>query len=94
MALSTCHPQIFKLLSQDAMKALKAYNTEAINRFQQRKVHNTEVVEIPQHDPPEPSVPDHGPSDLPESDLAIPDDLNLDFVNSQCHSSEDLDHAL
>ena len=26
-------PQIYKLLSQDAMKALKAYNTEAINRF-------------------------------------------------------------
>ena len=34
-------PQIYKLLSQDAMKALKAYNTEAINRFHQRKIHNT-----------------------------------------------------
>ena len=56
------------------MKALKAYNTEAINRFHQRKVHNTEVVEIPQDHPPEPSVPDPGPSDLPESDLNIPDD--------------------
>ena len=32
-------PQIYKLLSQDAMKALKAYNTEAITRFHQRKVH-------------------------------------------------------
>ena len=53
-------PQIFKLLSQDAMKALKADNTEAINRFHQRKVHNTEVVEIPQDDPPEPSVLDTG----------------------------------
>ena len=67
-------PQNFKLLSQDAMKALKAYNTEASNRFHQRKVHNTEVVEIPQDDPPEPSVPDNGPSELPEKDLAIPDD--------------------
>ena len=38
-------PQIFKLLSQDTMKALKVYNTDAINRFQQKKVHNTEVVE-------------------------------------------------
>ena len=28
-------PQIFKLLNQDAMKALKAYNTEATNRFHQ-----------------------------------------------------------
>ena len=42
-------PQIYKLLSQDAMKALKAYNnTEAINRFPQRKVHNTEIGETPQ----------------------------------------------
>ena len=44
-------PQIYKLLSQDAMKALKAYITEAINRFHQRKVHNTEIVETPQDDP-------------------------------------------
>ena len=50
-------PQIFKLLSQDAMKALKAYNSEAINRFHQRKVHNTEIVETPQDDLPEPYVP-------------------------------------
>ena len=41
-------PQIFKLLSPDAMKALKAFNTEAINRFHQRKVYNTKVVEHPQ----------------------------------------------
>ena len=76
------------------MKALKAYNTETINRFHQRKVHNTEVVEIPQDDPTEPPVPDNGPSDLPESDLDIPDNPILDFVNSQCHNSEDLDQAL
>ena len=40
-------PQIYKLLSQDAMKTLKAYNTEAIKWFHQRKVHNTENVEYP-----------------------------------------------
>ena len=40
-------PQIYKLLSQDAMKALKAYNTEAINRFHQRKVHSTELWKHP-----------------------------------------------
>ena len=34
------------------MKALRAYNTEAINRFHQRKVHNTEIVETPQDDHP------------------------------------------
>ena len=65
-----------------------------MNRFHQRKVHNTEVVEIPQDDPSEPSVHDTGSSDLPESDLAIPNDPILDFVNSQYHSSEDLDQAL
>ena len=87
-------PQIYKLLSQDAMKAMKAYNTEAINRFHQRKVHNTEIGESPQNDLPEPSVPENDPPDLPESDLDIPVDPILDFVNSQCHSSQDLDQAL
>ena len=90
-------PQIYKLLSQDAMKALKAlkaYNTEAINRFHQRKVHNTEIVERRQGEPPGPPVLENDLPDLPESDLNIPDDPILDFVNSQCHSSEDLDQAL
>ena len=76
------------------MKALKTYNTEAMSRFHQRKVHNTEIVETPQNDLPEPPVPENDPPDLPESDLDIPDDPILDFVNSQCHSSEDLDQAL
>ena len=87
-------PQIYKLLSQDAMKALKASNTKAINRFHQRKVHNTEIVETSQNDTPGPPVPENDPPDLPESDLDIPDVPILDFVNSQCHSSEDLDQAL
>ena len=47
----------------------------------------------PQNDLPEPSVPENDSPDLPESDLDIPDDPILDFVNSQCHSSEDLDQA-
>ena len=76
------------------MKALKAYNTEAINRFHQRQVHNTEVVKIPQDNPPEPLVPDNGPSKLPKSDLDVTDDPILDFTNSQCNNSEDLDQAL
>ena len=76
------------------MKTLKAYNTEAINRFHQRKVHNTEIVETPLDDLREPPVPENDPPDLPESDLDIPDDPILDFVNSQCHSSKDLDQAL
>ena len=72
-------PQIYKLLSQDEMKALKAYNTVAINRFHQRKVHNTEIVETPQDDPPGPPVPENGLPDLPESDLDIPDDQILEL---------------
>ena len=87
-------PQIYRLLSEDALKALKAYNTEAISRFHKRKVHNTEIVEEPQDDPPGPPVSENDLTDLPESDLNIPDDPILDFVNSQCHSSEDLDQAL
>ena len=76
------------------MKALKAYNTEAITRFHKRKVHNTEIVEAHQDDPPGPPVPEKDLTDLPDSDLDIPDDPILDIVNSQCHSSEDLDQAL
>ena len=67
---------------------------EAITRFHKRKVHNTEIVETPQDEPPGPPVPENDLPDLPESDLDIPDDPILDFVNSQCHSSEDLDQAL
>ena len=52
-------PQICKMLSQDAMKALKAYNTDIINRFHQRKVHNTEIVETPQDDPHESPEPEN-----------------------------------
>ena len=87
-------PQIYRLLSEDALKALKAYNTEAISRFHKRKVHNTEIVEEHQDDPPGPPVSENDLPHLPESDLNIPDDPILDFVNSQCHSSEDLDQAL
>ena len=76
------------------MKALKAYSTEAIISFHQGKVYNIEVVEIPQDDPSEPSVPDTGLSNLPESNPNIPDDPILKSVNSQCHSFEDLDQAL
>ena len=75
------------------MKAIKVYNTEAITRFHQRKVHYTEIVETPQDDPPGPPVPENVPADLPESDLNIPGYPILDFVNSQCHNSEDLDQA-
>ena len=80
--------QIYKLSSQDAMKALKAYNTKALTRFQKRNVRNSDVVEELQDNPPEPSVPDSGLFELPESDLNIPEDPILDFVNSQCHSPE------
>ena len=60
------------------MKALKVYNTEAINRFHQRKVHNTVIVETSPDEPPGPPVPENDLPDLPESDLDIPDDPILD----------------
>ena len=67
---------------------------KSINRYHQRNIHNTEIVETPQDDPPGPPVPGKDLPDLPESDLNIPDDPILDLVNRQCHSSEDLDQAL
>ena len=67
----------------DAMKILKAYNTEAISRFHQRKVHNTEIVETRQNDLPEPPVHENDLPDLPESDLDIPDDPILDGACEQ-----------
>ena len=51
-------------------------------------------METPHDEPPEPPVPENDPPDLPESDLDIHDDPILDFVNSQCHHSEDLDEGL
>ena len=68
-------PQMF--LSQDTMKALKVYNTEALNGFLKTKVYNTDVVEEPPVVPPEPSEPDSGLSELPESDLDI---LRIPFL--------------
>ena len=76
------------------MKTLKDYNTEVITGFHQRKVLNTEIVETPQDDPPGPPIHENDLPDILQSDLDIPDDPDLDFVNSQCHSSEDLDQAL
>ena len=63
-------------------------------RLHQRKVHSTEIEETPQNEPPGPPVPENDLPDLPESDLGIPDDPILDFVNSQFHSAEDLDQDL
>ena len=50
------------------MKALQAYNSEAITRFHQRKVHNTEIVETPQDGPPGPPLPENVLPDLPKRD--------------------------
>ena len=76
------------------MKALRAYSTEAITRFHQRKVHNTEIMETPQDEPPGPHYLKMTSLTFLKVDLDIPDDPIPDFVNSQCHSSEDLDQAL
>ena len=76
------------------MKALKAYNTEVLNRFLKRQVHHTDVVEYPQVDLLEPSELVSGPSDLPEAALDILEDPITNFVNSHCHNAEDIDLAL
>ena len=62
------------------MEALKAYNTETINRLHKRKFQNTDIVDKPQADQPELLDPESGSSDLPEPDLVISEDCVLDFV--------------
>ena len=61
--------EIYKFLTKDALEVLKAYITEAINKFHIRKVPNTDVVEESEADEPEPSEPASGPPDLPEPTL-------------------------
>ena len=51
-------------------------------------------MEETQADQPDPTESDSRPSDHAEPDLGIPEDAILDYVNSQCHSTEDLDSAL
>ena len=88
--------EVYKLLSPEAIVALKKYNTEAINKFaKKRGAHVTDMID---HESPPPedttheaeaqSVP-HQFDDAPESK----DDPFLDYINSQYHQDEDMNNA-
>ena len=88
---------IYKLLSSEAIVALKKYNSEAINNFaKKRGVHVTDMIdheslppEHTTHEAETQSVP-HQLDDAHETS----DDPILDYFNSQFHQDEDMNNAL
>ena len=87
-------PQIYKLWSQDAKKSLNPITLSPSRDFTRGRSTILKLWKHPKNDTSGSPVPENDLHDLPESDLDIPDDPSLDFVNRQCHSSEDLDQAL
>ena len=87
--------EVYKLLSPEAVSALKKYNTEAMNKFaKKRGIHVTDMAghestpsEETTHE--EQSEP-HQFEDAPESEV----DPILDYFNSQNHQEEDMNNAL
>ena len=87
--------EVYKLLSPEAVVALKKYNTEAINKFAKKRViHVTDIVdhELP---PSEDTTPEeqHDPhqfEDAPDNEF----DPILDYINSQHHQEKDMNNAL
>ena len=87
--------EVYKLLSPEAVAALKKYNTEAINKFaKKRGIHVTDIAD--QEPPPsEDTNPEeqHDPhqfDDAPDNES----DPILDYINSQHHQEEDMNNAL
>ena len=87
--------EVYKLLSPEAVAALKKYDTEAINKFaKKRGIHVTDIADHELH-PSEATTPEeqHDPhqfDDAPDSES----DPILDYINSQHHQEEDMNNAL
>ena len=64
------------------------------NDLPESTVPENDLDDLPESDLDIPEWAENDLDDLPESDLDIPDDPILDFLNRQCHSSENLDQAL
>ena len=87
--------EVYKLLSPEAVAALKKYNTEAINKFaKKRDIHVTDIAgheSPPSEDTTHEEQPDpHQFEDAPENEI----DPILDYMNSQHHQEEDMNNAL
>ena len=90
--------EVYKLLSPEAVVALKKYNSEASNKMAKKKgIHVTDVTDVTDHEISiaetnisEEQTNPHQDDDAPE-DEAHP---ILDYINSQHHQEEDMNHAL
>ena len=87
--------EVYKLLSTEAVAALKKHNTEAINKFaKKRAIHVTDIADhelLPSEDTtPEEQHDPHQFDDLPDSET----DTILNYINSQHHQEEDMNNAL
>ena len=88
-------PEVYELLSPEAVVALKKYNTEAINKFaKKRGIHVTDIADqepLPSEDPtPEEQHYPHQFDDAPDNES----DPILEYINSQHHQEEDINKAL
>ena len=87
--------EVYKLLSPEAVVALKKYNTEAINKFaKKRGIHVTDIADHELH-PSEDTNPEeqHDPHQFDDA----PDNESnpiLEYINSQHHQEEDMNNAL
>ena len=87
--------EVYKLLSPEAVVALKKYNSEDINkRAKRRGIHVTDITDhelsIAETNISEEPTNPHQDDDAPEGEV----DPILDYVNSQHHQQEDMNHEL
>ena len=87
--------EVYKLLSPEAVIALKKYNSEALNKMaKKRGIHVTDITDqvlsIAETNISEEQVGANQDEDEPEGEA----DPILDYINSQHHQEDDMNHAL
>ena len=87
--------EVYKLLSPEAVIALKKYNSEALNKMAKKKgIHVTDITDqvlsIAETNISEEQVEANQDEDEPEDGT----DPILDYINSQHHQEDDINHAL
>ena len=90
--------EVYKLLSPEAVVALNKYNSEVLNKMaKKRGIHVTDVTDVTDHELSiaetnisEEQTNPHQDDDAPEDEA----DPILDYINSQHHQEEDMNHAL
>ena len=87
--------EVYKLLSPETVIALKKYNSEALNKMaKKRRIHVTDITDqvlsITETNISEEQVGANQDEDEPEGEA----DPILDYINSQHHQEDDMNHAL